>query len=130
MRISEISQALYLSAIENPNSLRKISENLHYFMSRKGLKRKLPLILEKLDKITAEKNNILELNIETARPLSEKAKEQIRKKFHPKKVFIRESIREDLFSGIIIKANETTYNSSIKDNLDRLKEALWQIPIK
>ena len=33
-------------------------------------------------------------------------------------------------TGSTFKVYETTFDSSVKGNLNRLKEALWQIPIK
>ena len=126
MRISNIAQSLYLAATENPNKLPEIARNFGCYLKKMGLKRKLPLILEKLDKVASEKGNFMELKITSAKPLKEKDQEKIKKNFYPKKVIIKENIDQNLISGLVVQINETTFNSSVKGNLNRLKEALWQ----
>lgn len=128
MRISELTQSLYLLEVEYPDKTPEIAKNFYRYLIKKGLKRKLPLIMEKLDKIALSQGNFLELEVTSAKPLSDKDREKIKKQFYPKQVITKENVDHSLIGGIIFKINETTYDGSIKSNLGRLKEALWQIP--
>lgn len=126
----EIVQALFELAQENPKNIKKIVEEFYSYLLHQKKTKILPFIFEELDKIEKEKQGIKEIEIESTHPLSDEQKEEIKNLFKAKKVIIQEKINPRLIGGIIIKTDDKIFDASIKSNLERLKEEMWQTPIR
>ena len=130
MRYQQIAQTLFEAAVKNPHRVDQMAQDLVVFLKRKRLKKHWPFILKKLEEISDREDHLQRIFVKTARELSSIEKDKIAKVFLPKKVLIIEEIDKAVLGGVIIRKDDKIISHTIKSNLDALKEALWQIPIK
>ena len=132
MKISakDYANALLELSEKNPKNISEVAKNFHLYLLRKRKIKILPLILEKLDEIEKEKMQIFEIEVETSSPLTPNQKKKIMKFYDKHKVIIQEKINPKLLGGIVVKVNNTVLDGSLQSNLERLKEEMWQTPIK
>ena len=93
--------------------------------------RKLKLsgkIIEQFEKIYNQENSIVEAEVVTAEKLSaeteKKIKSYIEKKYHAKKVVLRNTIDPKIKGGMIIRVGDEVVDGSIRGRLDDLKKAI------
>lgn len=107
---------------------KRIANFLIMIKKRKDLKL-LNKIFQNFIKIYQEQEGILTTEIITAKPLTEKVKEEIikwLKKFTNRTATLEEKIDSKILGGIIIKFNETILDTSLKSQLKKLQQSLIQ----
>lgn len=120
----DYANALFEICQNSPRKISDIAKNFYLYLLKKRKIKLLPFILDKLAEIEKEKRGIKEIEIETARPLSEEQKRKLMKIYKKQKVIIQEKINPQILGGIILKIDDIIIDGSIKGNLERLKEEL------
>lgn len=129
IRAKNIAKALFDLAFKDPQNIPKIAQDFYFYLLKKRKSKMLPQILEKLNEVEREKAKTKEIEVETTLPLTFAQKRNIQKSFK-KKVLLKERVNPSLLGGIVLKTDDTLVDGSLKNNLERLKEEMWQIPIK
>jgi F-type H+-transporting ATPase subunit delta len=124
-----IAKALFELAKENPKAIKKIVSDFYFYLLKTKKIKILPFIIEDLEEVEREEEQIKQIEIESAHPLTQNQRNKIKKLFG-KKVMLKEKINPNLLAGIIIKTKDTLIDGSVKNSLEALKEKLCQIPIK
>ncbi len=109
-------------------SLKEVA-NLMTLLMHDGALNKLELLLPALIKRYSELNNILELKVETAFPLTPEQKSAIEKSFEKLlecHIDLKEVLKPDLCAGVIIHLGDLIIDDSILGQSERLKQRISQ----
>lgn len=127
--ISQYSQALY--AATDGKTQKEIDVSVDNFLAllrRKNQLKIISRIIEKFGQIYDEKNNLLEIEIISAGTISEDMEEKIaefiKEKYGVQQVVAKKSIDEKIIGGFIVKSRNEIFDSSISNNIKRLKNHL------
>jgi len=126
----EMAKAIYELAEENPKNISKITKEFYLYLLKQKKIKTLPFIYEELEKILKEKEGATEIEVEAARSLTDGQKERIKSVFKNEKVIIKEKVDPNLVAGIVLKIDDHIIDGSLRTNLQKLKEAMWQMPAK
>ncbi|MCX6807021.1 MAG: ATP synthase F1 subunit delta [Candidatus Berkelbacteria bacterium] len=127
--VRDTARAVYELAEENPSKISQISKELYLYLLKQKRTKLLPFIFEELEKIEKQKKGIKEIEIESARALTDKQKKQISCISKNQKIEFKEKINPDLLGGVILKIEDNVIDGSLKNNLQRLKEEMWQTAV-
>lgn len=123
---SEYAEALYLSLREKSEA--EIEKTAAYFrslMEKRGLVALLPEILKAMPAAIKRVEGTEDVLIETAHGLDERMKSgavrAIGRKEDEVDVVVR--VNPDLLGGIRVRGRDTLYDATLKDRLNRMREA-------
>ena len=131
MRISAKQYASVLYDLTDGKSKPEIQKSVADFARCIYKERKLKLsgkIIEQFEKIYNQENSIVEAEVVTAEKLSaeteKKIKSYIEKKYHAKKVVLRNTIDPKIKGGMIIRVGDEVVDGSVVGRLRDLKKIL------
>ena len=131
MRANAKQYAQTLYDLTDGKSKPEIQKSVADFARYIYKERKLKLsgkIIEQFEKIYNQENSIVEAEVVTAEKLSaeteKKIKSYIEKKYHAKKVVLRNTIDPKIKGGMIIRVGDEVVDGSIRGRLDDLKKAI------
>ncbi len=84
-------------------------------------------ICREFKKLYYKKNNILEVSVVTASPLSERLERKLKDKLSAtlgKKIIMQKSVDKSLIGGIIVRYDNSEIDSSVSGRLEKLKEQI------
>ncbi len=93
------------------------------FVKKEQAVKKMDYILKYFEKYAKEQEGIVQLDITSARKLSDHTINMITKTFG-KKVEIEQSIDESIVGGVVVRSKNTVLDGSIRTQLERLKEEM------
>ncbi len=99
---------------------RKILNFAKLLRKNNDLRQKNKIIAE-FKKYWNKERGIVGVAVKSARPLTEKEKEGIKKKFASKEVELKEKIDKSLIGGMVLKIGDTIIDGSVKGLLQNLK---------
>lgn len=83
-------------------------------------------VIKEFESYDKQERGIEEVEITSAKPLSEKVKKEILHTLHNgKKVELIEKVRPELIGGIVVKIEDTLIDGSLKTKLARLNQSLF-----
>lgn len=88
-----------------------------------GLSTQVDRIINEFTRYFKKQEGIVDIEITSARPISEKTLEKIKKSFG-EKVEVTKKIDENLLGGVKIRTENTIFDGSIKKQLQLLKQNL------
>ena len=105
-----------------------IAKNFFEWLKQRGEEKKLPLIVERLEKMEMEKAEELSVTVVTAHEISKETEALLLKKaqklFPGKKILLHHEIDESIIGGAEFRTDETLYDATIRAELDSLKKSL------
>lgn len=124
-----LARALY-QAWQNSDNPDQTSRNFWQLLVQKKQTRAWPKILLALTKIHREKTRSMPVMIEASHPLSEDnlklLKNQLSQKYPETKLDCQLTINPKLIGGVKITTPQTTWDLSLKNQLNQLKKLLCQ----
>jgi F-type H+-transporting ATPase subunit delta len=113
-----------------------LSENVFnflYLLIDKRRENHLELIYRDFVALVNKEENILEVEVISAIPLSRSLKnklnERLKKNLTNEQIIIKEKIDPDIIGGLVIKVGDYVIDGSIRHSLNSLKEKIMQIPV-
>jgi F-type H+-transporting ATPase subunit delta len=103
--------------------LEKAISEFAQLVVKKGSAKQLNKIIDEYIKYTKKLEGIIDIEITSARPLSEKLVHAIKNSFG-KKVETTEKVDESLIGGIRVKTKDTVFDGSLKKQLQILKQTI------
>lgn len=139
----ELVRLLASPLIENDekrNVLEKIfggrvcASTLDFFcvVTEKGRAAFLESICDEFKQLYYKKNNIVEVSVITAKPLSARLRDRLDGKLAAtlgKKIIMHESVDASIIGGIIVRYDNSEMDSSVRGQLDKLKAQLDSVTL-
>lgn len=114
------SKAVY-NLLSDTSSPEVLAEKIAAYLISNRQTDKLSSILREIANIRLEKEDMLEVELKSARPLSDETKKMVRNLFDEKNVIIHEEQDASLLGGIKVRAHEWQLDTSVRMRLQRLK---------
>ncbi len=120
----QLSVALWQATKDKKgDDLSIIIKNFSALLARKRMLKKTGLIIENFVKYSKQQQGVEFLEVISARPLSEKTIESVKKLFGDK-VELKTKINSSLIGGIIIKTQDKIMDASLKTQLNKFEQSL------
>ncbi|WP_124098306.1 ATP synthase F1 subunit delta [Ruminococcus sp. Marseille-P6503] len=106
------------------NSVSPLTLDFFCVVTEKGRARYLPAICGEFKRLYFKENNILEVTVTTARPLSGELRDKLKAKLEKtldKKIIMHENTDKRLLGGIIVRYDNYEIDSSVQGRLEKLK---------
>lgn len=103
--------------------MKKVIHDFTELLFKAGSTKKSERIISEFIKYDKKMNGIVDIEIISARPLTEKIVDEIKKNFG-KKVETTETIDSSLLGGVTIKTENMIFDGSLKKQLELLKQRL------
>lgn len=120
----QYAEALYeLTEGLSGNALNETLEQFAALLARRQKIKQADKILAEYVRVAKKRAGVLEINIQTARPVDKVALEKIKSAFG-KKVEATATTNSDLLGGVVIRTDDKILDGSIKTQLSNLKNFL------
>lgn len=86
--------------------------------------RELGSLLRDLESVRLKEDGVLEVNVTSARPLSQASKDSIKQLFDGQEVIINEEQDPSLLGGVKVRAHDKQIDTSVRTRLQRLKASV------
>lgn len=113
-------------------SLHRLTANLLHVVNDKKRFSLLPAISRAFRDLADARANRARITVQTASPLTPELERDVRaalERATRKSVILTTEVRPELIGGIVAKVGDTVYDSSIRTQLDKIKQALLAAPV-
>lgn len=125
--VSQYAQAL-TELMDSPVKGAELALNFIGWLKQRGETKKLPAIVEQLQKMEREKEGMLSVRAITAHEIATETKEKLAEQaavlFPGKKIELHHEINSDLIGGVELRTEEVLYDATLRAELETLKKVL------
>jgi len=125
--VSQYAQAL-TELMDSPVKGDMLARNFIGWLKRRGETKKLPAIVEQMQKMEREKDGKLSVRAITSHEIAAETKEKLAEQaaalFPGKRIELHHEINSDLIGGVELRTEEMLYSATIRAELDSLKKSL------
>ena len=99
----------------------KVAKEVSNFLVRSKRTKDLSKIMRELSRLQYERDNVQEITMTSAHKLNDSIKQKILKQMNVERYVINEVIDADLIGGVRIESNDSIFDLSVRNRLQKLK---------
>ena len=130
--VSQYARSLEELSVSAPASeMARIAKNFFGLLKRRGEGKKIPAIMEQLEKIDAEKEGRMRIIVRVAHEADKETKEkliaQAKKLFPDKKVELEYVVDKTVIGGAVFRTDEVLYDATLSTEVTNFKKAILKV---
>ena len=115
----QLAEIIYLQLQKQASE--KVAKEVSKFLVQSKRTKDLSKIMRELSRLQYERDNVQEVTMTSAHKLNETVKQNILKQMNIEHYVINEVIDEDLIGGVRIESNDSIFDLSVRNRLQKLK---------
>ena len=115
----QLAEIIYLQLQKQASE--KVAKEVSKFLVQSKRTKDLSKIMRELSRLQYERDNVQEVTMTSAHKLNESVKQKILKQMNVEHYVINEVIDEDLIGGVRIESNDSIFDLSVRNRLQKLK---------
>jgi len=115
----QLAEIIYLQLQKQASE--KVAKEVSKFLVQSKRTKDLSKIMRELSRLQYERDNVQEVTMTSAHKMNESVKQKILKQMNVEHYVINEVIDEDLIGGVRIESNDSIFDLSVRNRLQKLK---------
>ena len=115
----QLAEIIYLQLQKQASE--KVAKEVSKFLVQSKRTKDLSKIMRELSRLQYERDNVQEVTMTSAHKMNESLKQKILKQMNVEHYVINEVIDEDLIGGVRIESNDSIFDLSVRNRLQKLK---------
>ena len=115
----QLAEIIYLQLQKQASE--KVAKEVSKFLVQCKRTKDLSKIMRELSRLQYERDNVQEVTMTSAHKMNESVKQKILKQMNVEHYVINEVIDEDLIGGVRIESNDSIFDLSVRNRLQKLK---------
>ena len=115
----QLAEIIYLQLQKQASE--KVAKEVSKFLVQSKRTKDLSKIMRELSRLQYERDNVQEVTMTSAHRLTDDIKQKILKQMNVEHYVINEVIDEDLIGGVRIESNDSIFDLSVRNRLQKLK---------
>ena len=115
----QLAEIIYLQLQKQASE--KVAKEVSKFLVQSKRTKDLSKIMRELSRLQYERDNVQEVTMTSAHKLNDSVKQKILKQMNVEHYVINEVIDEDLIGGVRIESNDSIFDLSVRNRLQKLK---------
>ena len=115
----QLAEIIYLQLQKQASE--KVAKEVSKFLVQSKRTKDLSKIMRELSRLQYERDNVQEVIMTSAHKMNESLKQKILKQMNVEHYVINEVIDEDLIGGVRIESNDSIFDLSVRNRLQKLK---------
>lgn len=121
MKVSRTDIALAILKLSATHTPKRLSRAVASFIVQERRTKELEQIMREVTRLRELHEGVVEINLTSAFPLNEVAKQKIKKILNVDKAVFNEKINKDSIGGVRVETNDTLLDLTVRGRLNRLK---------